>query len=163
MADAICLKPTNHHKAERGLPLSTDTFCQVGRYDTANVKPSLVCTWVPTLETNHTMAIDSVRLLIDSAGPLWQRLSGYGSIDRLPLSDSFDDWIKSTTPVPRFTGVEEQALRRDYRRLRNLLTDIETLLRSRSQTLALVRAWVVPPLSTDQTQNITAPPSMLIA
>jgi hypothetical protein len=36
--------------------------------------------------------------------------------------------------------IEEQAMRRDYHRLHNLLTDIETLVRSRNRALELVQA-----------------------
>ncbi|MCG8348502.1 MAG: hypothetical protein MI924_12080 [Chloroflexales bacterium] len=86
------------------------------------------------------MAIDSVRMLTDSAGQLWQRLSSFGTIETLVSSDCFDDWIQYSDRVASLNQIEEQAMRRDYHRLNNLLADIETLVRSRHRALELVRA-----------------------
>jgi hypothetical protein len=86
------------------------------------------------------MAIDSVRLLTDSAAQLWRGLSRYSSIESLTASDCFDDWIGTTTPPVALDRAEEQSLRRDYRRLITLIDEIETLVRSRTRALDLVRA-----------------------
>jgi hypothetical protein len=86
------------------------------------------------------MAIDSVRLLTDSAAQLWRGLSCYSSIESLTASDCFDDWIGTTAPAPALDRAEEQSLRRDYRRLITLIDEIETLVRSRPRALDLVRA-----------------------
>lgn len=85
------------------------------------------------------MAIDSTRLLIDSAGPLWRRLAAYGAIDVLPVSDGFEDWLGRSSQVRPGDCFLEQQLRRDYRRLVNLLNEIETLVRSRNVAIAMVR------------------------
>jgi hypothetical protein len=86
------------------------------------------------------MAIDSVRLLTDSAAQLWRGLSRYSSIESLTASDCFDDWIGATVPAVALDRAEEQSLRRDYRRLMTLVDEIEILVRSRSRALDLVRA-----------------------
>jgi hypothetical protein len=93
------------------------------------------------LRPKHTllMAIDSVRLLTDSAAQLWRNLSRYSSIELLTSSDCFDDWIVAAAP-PSFDKAEEQSLRRDYRRLLTLIDEIETLVHSRPRALELVRA-----------------------
>jgi trans-aconitate methyltransferase len=85
------------------------------------------------------MAIDSVRLLTDSAAQIWRGLSRYSSIESLTASDCFDDWIAATALSPALDRAEEQSLRRDYRRLITLIDEIETLVRSRSRALDLVR------------------------
>lgn len=85
------------------------------------------------------MAIDSIRLLVDSAGPLWRRLDTYSSLEDLPVSDTFDDWIARSPYLSRVDGPTEQQLRRDYRRLHTLLNELETLLCSRPLALAMVR------------------------
>jgi DNA gyrase/topoisomerase IV subunit A len=85
------------------------------------------------------MAIDSVRLLTDSAAQMWRGLSRYSSIESLTNSDCFDEWIiaAAATPLDR---AEEQSLRREYRRLTTLIDEIETLVRSRSRAIDLVRS-----------------------
>ncbi|MEI7645964.1 MAG: hypothetical protein WCJ55_16975 [Chloroflexales bacterium] len=89
------------------------------------------------------MAIDSVRLLTDSAAQIWRSLSCYSSIESLTASDCFDDWIGAIAPVVAFDRAEEQSLRRDYRRLITLIDEIETLIRSRPRAIDLVRARIV--------------------
>ncbi|MEI7769609.1 MAG: hypothetical protein WCI67_06455 [Chloroflexales bacterium] len=86
------------------------------------------------------MAIDSVRLLTDSAAQLWRGLSRYSTIESLTASDCFDDWIGVSAPAVALDRAEEQSLRRDYRRLITLIDEIETLVRSRPRAIALVRA-----------------------
>jgi hypothetical protein len=85
------------------------------------------------------MAIDSIRLLVDSAGPLWRRLSDVAVIDNLPGSDSFEDWIAQNAAGPVSDHLTLQQLRRDYRRLLNLLNELETLVRSRSLAITMIR------------------------
>ncbi|NJM08863.1 hypothetical protein HC891_25695 [Candidatus Gracilibacteria bacterium] len=86
------------------------------------------------------MAIDSLRLLTDSAAQIWQRLSHFSPIEVLQNSDCFEDWIHAVERVPPLDHTEEQLLRREYRRFLEILTEIETLTRSRTQALELVRA-----------------------
>ena len=88
------------------------------------------------------MAIDAVRMLTESAAKIWQRLSEFNSIETLPTCDSFEVWISHQQPRPALDQTEEQLMRRDYRRLCELLTEIETLVRSRSQAIELVRSRV---------------------
>jgi hypothetical protein len=83
------------------------------------------------------MAIDSVRLLSESAAQLWRRLNIVRPLDTPDDNASFDAWI-GPRPAP-LDQAEEQALRRDYRRLQTLLDELETLVRSRERALALVR------------------------
>ncbi|MEI8306842.1 MAG: hypothetical protein WCF99_07210 [Chloroflexales bacterium] len=85
------------------------------------------------------MAIDSVRLLTNSAAQLWRGLSHFSSIESLTASDCFDDWIGTAAPAVALDRAEEQSLRRDYRRLIMLIDEIETLVRSRSRAIDLVR------------------------
>lgn len=84
------------------------------------------------------MAIDSVRLLSESAAQLWQRLSLVHPLDTPDDTHGFDQWIGVARPAA-FDQAEEQALRRDFRRLLTLLDELETLVRSRDRALALVR------------------------
>ncbi|MBX0327559.1 hypothetical protein K2Z83_07685 [Oscillochloris sp. ZM17-4] len=86
------------------------------------------------------MAIDSVRLLTDSAVQIWRGLSCYSSIESLTASDCFEDWLGNTTPRISLDRAEEQSLRREYRRLTTLIDEIETLVRSRTRALDLVRS-----------------------
>jgi hypothetical protein len=86
------------------------------------------------------MAIDSLRLLTDSAAQIWQRLSRFSPIEVVQNSTCFEDWIYGVDRVPPLDQTEEQLLRRDYRRFLEILTEIETLTRSRSQALELVRS-----------------------
>jgi hypothetical protein len=86
------------------------------------------------------MAIDSLRLLTDGAAQIWQRLSRFSPIEVLQNSDCFEDWIYAVERIPPLDQMEEQLLRRDYRRFLEILTEIETLTRSRAQALDLVRA-----------------------
>ena len=88
------------------------------------------------------MAIDSVRLLTNSAAQIWRDLSRYSSIESLTASDCFDDWIGITVPAVALNRAEEQALRRDYRRLITLIDEIETLVYSRPRAIDLIRARV---------------------
>lgn len=94
--------------------------------------------------TQHftTMAIDSVRLLTDSAAQVWRSLSRYSSIEALTTSECFDDWIGTTPSGAPLDCAEEQLLRRDYRRLTTLIDEIETLVRSRSRAIDLVRTHI---------------------
>lgn len=86
-----------------------------------------------------TMAIDSVRLLTDSAAQIWRRLARFSPLEALCASESFDQWIGAAEHAA-LDAAEEQALRRDYRRLTNLIEEIETLVRSRARALELVQA-----------------------
>lgn len=81
------------------------------------------------------MAIDSVRLLTDSAAQLWRRLEQIRPMAAPGNNDGFDEWLGAA----RLDQGEEQALRRDYRRLINLIDEISTLVRSRARALDLVR------------------------
>ena len=83
------------------------------------------------------MAIDSVRLLSDSAAQLWRRLNLVRPLDTPGADDCFERWIG---PAPiQLPQADEQALRRDYKRLLTLIEEIETLVRSRDRALAIVR------------------------
>ncbi len=84
------------------------------------------------------MAIDSVRLLTDSAAQIWRGLSRYSSIEALTNSECFDEWIRTYHPHIPLDRAEEQSLRRDYRRITTLIDEIETLVRSRSHAIRLV-------------------------
>ncbi|NJN17675.1 MAG: hypothetical protein HC822_16065 [Oscillochloris sp.] len=84
------------------------------------------------------MAIDSVRLLTDSAAQIWRRLADYSPIEALSHSSSFEEWLDSSVRT-RLGPAEEQSLRRDYRRLINLIEEIDTLVRSRDRALELVQ------------------------
>lgn len=86
------------------------------------------------------MAIDSVRILADSAGHLWQRLDTYGPLDIIPTGNGCDDWLREISQVRPLNRVEELQLRRDYSRLYCLLTQIEILVKSKSRAVELVRA-----------------------
>jgi hypothetical protein len=83
------------------------------------------------------MAIDSVRLLSDSAAQLWRRLSLVRPLETPSNDDCFEHWI-GAAPA-ELDQAEEQALRRDYRRLLTLLEEIAILVRSRDKALAIVR------------------------
>jgi len=85
------------------------------------------------------MAIDSVRLLADSAAQLWRQLAPFSPIEALSSSECFDEWLGAAGRAS-LDAAEEQALRRDYRRLSTLIEEIETLVRSRARALDLVRA-----------------------
>jgi DNA gyrase/topoisomerase IV subunit A len=84
------------------------------------------------------MAIDSVRLLTDSAAQIWRRLANISPIEELCASECFDEWISAANRA-RLDQAEEQSLRRDYRRLTTLIEEIETLVRSRTRALELVQ------------------------
>jgi hypothetical protein len=89
------------------------------------------------------MAIDSVRLLTDSAAQLWRRLNIVRPLEAPANCASFDEWFNAGAhPLDQ---AEEQALRRDYRSLVNLLEEIETLVRSRSRAIDLVREQAARP------------------
>jgi hypothetical protein len=95
------------------------------------------------------MAIDSVRLLTDSAAQLWRRLNVVRPLEAPAGASSFDEWMDAAGRQP-LDQAEEQALRRDYRSLVTLLEELETLVRSRSRALDLVREQAAqgePPLS----------------
>jgi hypothetical protein len=82
------------------------------------------------------MAIDSIRLLTDSAAQLYRRLSAVHPIEGSG-GPSFDEWLGAG--IKGLDQADEQALRRDYRRLFTMIDEIETLVRSRLRALALVR------------------------
>lgn len=83
------------------------------------------------------MAIDSVRLLSDSAAQLWRRLSLVHPLETPDVSPGFDAWIAGEhRPLDQ---AEEHALRRDYRRLVTLIEELEVLVRSRARAVELVR------------------------
>lgn len=87
--------------------------------------------------TYAAMAIDSVRLLSDSAAQLWRRLSLVQPLETPDDTPGFDAWIAGGhRPLDQ---AEEQALRRDYRRLLTLIEELEVLVRSRSRAVELVR------------------------
>lgn len=87
------------------------------------------------------MAIDSVRLLSDSAAQLWRRLNLVRPLETPDDGSSFEAWI-GPGGQKQLDHAEEQALRRDYRRLLTLLEELEILVRSRSRALELVREQV---------------------
>lgn len=78
-------------------------------------------------------------MLTDSAGLLWQQLSAVGRIEDLPRSDCFDEWVGCDAHPAGLEPIEAQKLRRAYRRLHTLLTELETLVQSRGRALELVR------------------------
>jgi hypothetical protein len=84
------------------------------------------------------MAIDSLRLLIDSAALVWRRLQRYGSIEGLLDSACFELWL-SAASGSQLDAAEEQEVRRDYRRMIELMSDITALLHSRSEACRIVR------------------------
>jgi len=86
------------------------------------------------------MALDSIRILTTSAGQLWQRLGTYGTLEALPSCSSFEEWLRSAGHPGSLNQIEELQLRRDYRQLYRLLTQIETLVHSQSLALELVRS-----------------------
>lgn len=86
------------------------------------------------------MAIDSVRLLTDSAAQLYRRLSAVRPLDS--AGGLFDEWLGASRPLDH---AEEQALRRDYRRLLTMIDELETLVRSRPRALDLVRERAATP------------------
>lgn len=83
------------------------------------------------------MAIDSARLLADSAAQIYRRLPPIQPLEGLDLP--FEEWLGALVPTE---PAEEQALRRDYRRVRTLIDELTILVCSRSQALALVRTSV---------------------
>lgn len=85
------------------------------------------------------MALDSIRLLTDSAKYLWQRLGNYGALEALPTSRGFDDWVRSESGLDSLSQIEVLQLKRDYHRLHGLLIQIEALVHSRSRVVELVR------------------------
>lgn len=87
------------------------------------------------------MAIDSIRLLTDSAAQLYRRLSTVKPVEA--AGDPFDEWLSPASR--RLDQAEEQALRRDYRRLVTMIDELETLVRSRTRALALVRERAAEP------------------
>lgn len=84
------------------------------------------------------MAIDSVRLLSDSAAQLWRRLSLVRPLETPGEAPGFDAWFAAADRIP-LDPAEEQALRRDYRRLQTLIEELEVLVRSRARAVELVR------------------------
>lgn len=84
------------------------------------------------------MAIDSVRLLSDSAAQLWRRLNLVRPFEAPDDTPGFDAWLAAPGRAP-IDLAEEQALRRDYRRLLTLIEELEVLLRSRARAIELVR------------------------
>lgn len=80
----------------------------------------------------YPMAIDSVRLLTDSAAQIYRRLSVVRPLDS--ASGSFEQWLGDS----HLDHAEEQALRRDYRRLAQIIDELASLVRSRPRALALV-------------------------
>ena len=86
------------------------------------------------------MAIDSIRLLTDSAAQLYRRLSGLRPLDA--ATRPFDEWVGATRPSDH---AEEQVLRRDYRRLVTIIDELETLVRSRPRALELIRERAAEP------------------
>ncbi len=86
------------------------------------------------------MAIDSVRLLTDSAAQLYRRLSALRPLEG--EGSPFDEWLGGEE---RLDHAEEQALRRDYHRLMTMIDELETLVRSRPRALSLVRERAAQP------------------
>jgi hypothetical protein len=84
------------------------------------------------------MAIDSVRLLSDSAAQIWRRLNLVRPLEIPADSAAFESWLGADVQ-PALDHAEEQALRRDYRRLLTLVDEIAFLVRSRPRALELVR------------------------
>lgn len=94
------------------------------------------------------MAIDTLRLLTDSAAQL------YASLDRLrPLGDpdaSFDAWRAG---LGTLDDADEQQLRRNYRRLLTMIAEIEGLVCSHATAIAIVRAHAIASESCQLTQT----------
>jgi hypothetical protein len=86
------------------------------------------------------MAIDSIRLLTDSAAHLYRRLSDLRPLEA--ATGPFDEWLGNGRSLDH---ADEQALRRDYRRLVTLIDELETLLRSRHRALDLIRERAAEP------------------
>jgi hypothetical protein len=78
------------------------------------------------------MAIDSVRLLTDGAAQLYRRLSAIRPLES--MASPFEQWLGDTC----HDQAEEQALRRDYRRLSQIIDELAGLVRSRPLAIALV-------------------------
>ncbi len=90
-------------------------------------------------KTGQQMGLNSIRILTTSAGQLWQRLGTYGTLEALPSSYSFEDWLCSAGHLGTLNQIEELQLRRDYHQLYRLLIQIEALVHSESLALELVR------------------------
>ncbi len=88
------------------------------------------------------MAIDSVRLLSDSAAQIWRRLNLVHPLEIPAETSGFESWI-GPGGRKQLDSAEEQALRRDYRRLQTLIDEIEFLVRSRPRALELIREQLV--------------------
>lgn len=94
------------------------------------------------------MAIDSLRLLTDSAAQLWPRLAVYGPIETSLDRCCSDEWlaiVQRTTPLP---PTDQLTLRRDYRRLCTLIEEIESLVRSRPRAIEMVQTRIAETAST---------------
>lgn len=90
------------------------------------------------------MAIDSVRLLTNSAAQLYRRLSAVRPVGA--AGGPFDEWLGASGQ--QLDHADEQALRRDYRRLVTMIDELETLVRSRPRALDLVRERAADPEQT---------------
>lgn len=95
---------------------------------------------MPVAPAGKDMTLDSIRILSVSAGQIWQRLGNYGTLETLPSSPDFEHWCCNTENTGSLNQIDELQLRRDYRRLYRLLSQIETLVHSRSLALELVRS-----------------------
>jgi hypothetical protein len=80
----------------------------------------------------YHMAIDSIRLLTDSAAQIYRRLSTVRPLDS--ADGPFEHWLGDS----RLDHAEEQALRRDYRRLSQIIDELASLVCSRPRALALI-------------------------
>lgn len=78
------------------------------------------------------MAIDSIRLLTDGAAQIYRRLSAIRPLES--LAGPFEQWLGDAC----HDQAEEQALRRDYRRLNQIIDELASLVRSRPLAIALV-------------------------
>ncbi len=85
------------------------------------------------------MTINSMRILVDSASQLWQRLATYGMADLLDTSSEDDACLRTMIDLAALPQIEALQLRRDYHRFYHLLHQIEALGYSKAVALELVR------------------------
>ena len=97
-----------------------------------------------------SIALDTIRMLTDSAAHLWQRLDQYAPLDNFPQRGTFSDWLAGAVPNLHLDIAEEQQLERDYRRLCSLVDQLAQLLRDEADVLAAVHARLAEQELSDQ-------------
>lgn len=85
------------------------------------------------------MTIDSMRILLESASQIWQRLATYGLAHLLDTNSEDDAGLRTMIDLVTPNEIEALQLRRDYHRLYHLLHQIEALGYSPAVALELVR------------------------